>query len=76
MRYVNKNKRQFIAGAVCPSCKAQDTVVQIISGDDEHIECVACGYTEGRPTPEELAAKQPEITAQDDSVGIVSFKSK
>lgn len=72
MRYVNKNKRQFIAGAVCPACKAQDTIVQIISGDSEHIECVVCDHSEGRPTPEEAASMQTQQA--DNDVGIVTFK--
>ena len=58
MRYQsNRPKRQFLAGVACPSCKALDKVVQIQLYQpeyDEHIECTACGYSERRPTPDEI----------------------
>ena len=38
---------QFIAGAVCPSCKAQDTIA--INPGDDLIYCVKCDYKENRP---------------------------
>ena len=38
---------QFIAGAVCPSCKAQDTIA--INPDDDLIYCVKCDFKENRP---------------------------
>lgn len=40
-------RRRFIAGVVCPRCGAMDkTVVDL---DSEERECVACGFSEGRP---------------------------
>ena len=38
---------QFIAGAICPSCKAQDTIA--INSDDDEIYCVKCDFFEKRP---------------------------
>ena len=38
---------QFISGAVCPSCKAIDTIA--ISKDNDHIYCVKCDFKETRP---------------------------
>ena len=38
---------QFIAGAICPSCKEQDTIA--INADDDQIYCVKCDFTEFRP---------------------------
>ena len=38
---------QFIAGAVCPSCKAQDTIA--INAEDDQIYCVKCDFRENRP---------------------------
>ena len=38
---------QFIAGAVCPSCKAQDTIA--INAEDDQIYCVNCDFKENRP---------------------------
>ena len=38
---------QFIAGAVCPSCKARDTIA--INAKDDLIYCAKCDFTERRP---------------------------
>ena len=91
MRYQsNRPKRQFLAGVACPSCKALDKVVQIQLYQpeyDEHIECTACGYSERRPTPDEIVDIQQSNHQEtihhetvhygavgDDSAGIVRFK--
>lgn len=47
---------QFIAGAVCPSCKTQDTIA--INAKDDLIYCVKCDFTERRPI-----AKSPNSQA-------------
>jgi len=39
-------KKRFIAGAVCPHCQAQDTIVLIESEGDKHFECIECGHTD------------------------------
>jgi len=39
---------QFIAGAVCPECKALDTIA--INASDDEIYCVKCEFKEKRPT--------------------------
>lgn len=76
MRYQsNRPKRQFLAGVTCKQCNAVDTTVQIEVFEpeyDEYIECVACGYSERRPTPEDLPAIQ-QANADEDGVGIVKF---
>lgn len=36
-------KRQFIAGATCPSCGAVDKIQRCQEGDKTWMECVACG---------------------------------
>ena len=74
MRYQSKRtKRQFLAGVSCPTCQALDVVVQVqvFDPDDEYIECTACGHTERRPTPDEVAAMQLEKSG---NVGVVRFK--
>ena len=43
------NRRRFIAGAVCPRCSAMDKIV--VDLDSDARECVACGFSEGRPEP-------------------------
>ncbi len=38
---------QFIAGAVCPKCKAVDKIA--INSDNDQIYCVECDFKEDRP---------------------------
>ena len=35
---------KFIAGAVCPSCKEQDSIV--LKDDDSEVKCISCNYFE------------------------------
>ncbi|MFW2177903.1 MULTISPECIES: YheV family putative metal-binding protein [unclassified Moraxella] len=76
MRYQsNRPKRQFLAGVTCKNCGELDKTVQITLFEpilDEYIECVACGYSERRPTKEELPLIQQ--VNQTDEVGVVQFK--
>ncbi len=41
-------RRRFIAGAVCPNCSRVDRMV--VDLDTDRRECVACGFSEARPT--------------------------
>lgn len=43
----NPHRRRFIAGAVCPRCAAMDKIV--VDLDSQRRECIACGFSEGRP---------------------------
>ena len=38
---------QFIAGAICPECKSQDTIA--LNPTDDEIYCVNCDFVEKRP---------------------------
>ena len=38
---------QFIAGAICPECKSQDTIA--LNPADDEIYCVNCDFVEKRP---------------------------
>lgn len=79
MRYQsNRPKRQFLAGVTCKHCGETDKTVQVQVFEpeyDEYIECVACGYSERRPTPHDL----PKIQQQNgndngnNAVGVVKF---
>lgn len=81
MRYQsNRPKRQFLAGVACKQCGEIDKTVQVeiyAPVADEYIECVACGYTERRPTPDELPRIQQANAheALADSVQVVTFRS-
>lgn len=57
-------KRQFIAGATCPSCGQIDKVQRVRVGDGEKywLECVACGLQKDldkEPTPESEQVATP-----------------
>ena len=41
-------RRRFIAGAVCPRCAAMDRIV--VDLDTDRRECVACGFSDERPS--------------------------
>ena len=38
----NHKQKRFIAGAKCPNCDDQDSLV--LYSHDQSIECVSCGY--------------------------------
>ncbi len=43
-----KLKKRFIAGAVCPKCNAQDTLMLYMENSVEKVECVECGHTKSQ----------------------------
>ncbi|KMT65075.1 YheV family putative zinc ribbon protein [Catenovulum maritimum] len=47
-----KLKKRFIAGAVCPECKAQDTLMLYLENSVEKVECVDCGHKQSKTTQE------------------------
>ena len=49
-------KKRFIAGAVCPKCKAMDTLSLTKENGVEKVTCVSCG--ESMTQPEEQVAKK------------------
>jgi uncharacterized protein len=40
-------KKQFIAGAICPQCNLQDTII-LFRGDNEHITCCRCDFVQNK----------------------------
>lgn len=50
---------RFIAGAVCPSCKAQDKIA--ITPDDKTIYCLSCDFKEHKP--QENAVKKTKTSS-------------
>ena len=58
---------QFIAGAICPSCKRRDTIA--LNPEDDQIYCIKCDYKEKRPI-EETKNKADEIKV----INIQDFK--
>ncbi len=39
---MEKLKKQFIAGATCPQCASEDTIV--LYTNDQRIECICCDF--------------------------------
>jgi uncharacterized metal-binding protein (TIGR02443 family) len=52
---MNNHKKRFIAGAVCPKCKAMDTMALTKENNIETVTCVGCG--EKMVQPEAQVAK-------------------
>lgn len=59
-------KKRFIAGAICPECKAQDTMSLTMENGLEKVTCVSCGHT--MTQPEEHVEK--EVRANEQVIGI------
>lgn len=43
------SKKRFIAGAVCPKCKAMDTMALTKEQNVEKVTCVKCGHEMTQP---------------------------
>lgn len=53
-----KQRKRFIAGAVCPECKKQDTLMLYFEHNIEKMECVSCGYHQSQAKSDvKVAAK-------------------
>ena len=77
---VNKTKKRFIAGAVCPACSEPDKLMMWNENDVPHRECVACGYADtlneqGLSVPKELGTRVNVATPKpaDTQVQTVQF---
>ncbi|MCK7458922.1 YheV family putative zinc ribbon protein [Idiomarina aminovorans] len=44
-----REKKRFIAGAVCPKCDAMDTLMLFVENDTEQVECVQCKHRFSEP---------------------------
>ncbi|NCP65138.1 MAG: YheV family putative metal-binding protein [Paraglaciecola sp.] len=53
---VKKIKKRFVAGAVCPKCKATDSIMLYFENNVEKIECVHCDYHEAQTDKQVSAA--------------------
>lgn len=47
-----RRKKRFIAGAVCPQCKAMDTMMLYLEHGVEKVECVQCGHSQSQTKAE------------------------
>ncbi|MNC26783.1 hypothetical protein D3C75_749270 [compost metagenome] len=77
---VNKTKKRFIAGAVCPACSEPDKLMMWSEDSVPHRECVACGFSDtlneqGLSVPKELGTRvnKVEVKPAEAKVQTVQF---
>ena len=58
-----QQKKRFIAGAICPKCKAQDTMALTKEDGVEKVTCVSCGdqMTQSEPQVEEVVRQHEQV---------------
>lgn len=58
-----KLKKRFIAGAICPKCKAQDTMALTKEDGVEKVTCVSCGeqMTQSEPQVEQAVRQHEQV---------------
>jgi len=59
----NHQKKRFIAGAICPKCKEQDTMALTKENGVEKATCVSCGeqMTQSEPQVEEVVRQHEQV---------------
>ena len=82
MQYEISGPKRFIAGAVCPQCKAADKTVtfpvkrqiqsegkRLVEIDDEIMACVSCFYEQSKL---ELSETSPKVASE--KVGMIPLR--
>jgi len=41
-----RQKKRFIAGAICPRCHRQDSLILRVTPRQETVSCVCCGFSQ------------------------------
>ncbi|WP_313053646.1 YheV family putative zinc ribbon protein [Atlantibacter hermannii] len=59
-------RKRFIAGAVCPSCQAQDSLAMWCENNVDIVECVKCGHQ----MREADKSAQQHVREQEQVIGI------
>ena len=62
---------RFIAGAICPSCKAMDRLVVDMETDER--SCIECGFKEKRP---QQVADEPTTRVTRGSARLVEIEAE
>lgn len=75
------SRMRFIAGAVCPECKALDRIVLEDLEGVRRRRCVACGHTDTMATasaaePETRVSRRPSRDVEASPVRIVDPRGK
>lgn len=53
-----KIKKRFVAGAICPKCKALDSIMLYFENNIEKIQCIHCDYQESQVDKKVSAASK------------------
>ena len=53
-----KTRKRFIAGATCPECKAQDSIMLYFENNVEKLQCVECDYKDTQSQTDVSSAGQ------------------
>ena len=53
-----KTRKRFIAGATCPQCKAQDSIMLYFENNVEKLQCVECDYKDTQSQTDVASAGQ------------------
>lgn len=70
-------KTRFIAGAVCPSCRSQDTIKVFQPIDKEpYFECVRCSYSESMSDLGQRAGGAGQAANHAEDAQVLSFDPK
>lgn len=67
---MSATRKRFIAGAVCPSCSAMDTLAVWREDQVEVVECVKCGHHQ-RQTEQQV---EKHVRPQERVIGIFQPK--
>ncbi|GAB5380067.1 MAG: YheV family putative zinc ribbon protein [Aliiglaciecola sp.] len=54
----NRKRKRFVAGAICPKCKALDTIMLYFENNVEKLQCVQCDYQEVQTEKQVDSAKR------------------
>jgi hypothetical protein len=57
-----RKKKRFIAGASCPKCRAEDTMMLFFENNVEKVECISCGHQ--MVQPEQQVSKASRASEQ------------
>jgi len=61
--------KRFIAGAVCPRCKAMDKLRMYVDGSDQIRECVSCGYSDKMNSQGDIIADEIKTRVNEPRLG-------
>ncbi len=59
-------KKRFIAGAICPKCKAMDSLALTKEHGVEKVTCVSCGMQMSQPEEQ----VEPQVRGDEQVIGV------